>query len=157
MIETRLAHQHDCFILSKRLRQADLDEIQAASGVTPHLALRRGLEQSSECYSIIRPEAAYEPLAMFGVVSVALNPSVGQVWFLGSDEIRLHSMEFLRKSKGWVHNFHASYPVLYNNIDARNTTHIKWLQWLGFQFINELHNYGYEGRTFYHFVRMHNV
>lgn len=157
MIETRLAHQHDCSILAKRLRQEDLDEIQAASGVTPQLALRRGLEHSAECYTIIRPEAVYEPLAMFGVVSMDQNPAVGQVWFLGSDEIKTHSMEFLRKSKGWIENFHAGYPVLYNNIDARNTVHIKWLQWLGFQFINELHNYGYEGRTFYHFVRMHHV
>jgi len=157
MIDTRVSHQSDCLALSRNLRQADLDEIQAASGVMPHLALLRGFEQSSHCYTIVRPEAVYEPLAMFGVVSMALNPSVGQVWFLGSDEIKLHSMEFLRKSKGWVHNFHTEYPVLYNNIDSRNTVHIKWLQWLGFQFINELHNYGHEGRTFYHFVRINNV
>lgn len=156
-METRQATQLDCFTLSRKLRQADLDEIQASSGSTPYLALLRGLEHSAECYTILRSEAVYEPLAMFGVVSMDQNPAVGQVWFLGSDEIKTHSMEFLRKSKGWIENFHSGYPVLYNNIDARNTVHIKWLQWLGFQFINELHNYGYEGRTFYHFVRMHHV
>lgn len=71
---------------------------------------------------------------------------------LGSDLIKMHSIEFLRKSKEWVEA--QDYEILYNNIDARNTVHIKWLQWLGFTFIQELPNYGVEQRLFYQFVRI---
>lgn len=85
---------------------------------------------------------------------MASNPSIGQVWLLGTEGIKMHSIEFLRKSREWVSRLHEEFPVLYNDIDSRNTVHIRWLQWLGFKFINELPSYGYEGRLFYHFVRI---
>lgn len=147
----RPATMEDCLILGPILRKADKEEIQASSGDLPSDALLIGLRDSELCLSIVQDE---KPLAMFGVVRMAENPSVGQVWLLGTDEIKAHSMEFLRKSKEWVERLHRDFPVLYNNIDARNTVHIRWLQWLRFQFINELPSYGHEGRLFYHFVRI---
>lgn len=149
----RQARKEDTHLLAPRLRKADLDEISASSGERPQLALLRGLHESEQCYSVLmHPEAL--PIAMFGIVRMSDNPSVGQVWLLGSDDIGFNSIGFLRRSKEWVELFQLQFPVLYNNIDARNTVHIKWLQWLGFQFINELPNYGNESRTFYHFVRI---
>lgn len=149
----RAARKEDTHRLAPRLRKADLDEISASSGERPQLALLRGLMESEECYSVFADHGE-PPLAMFGIVRMAENPSVGQVWLLGSDDIKFNSIGFLRRSKEWVELFQLKFPVLYNNIDARNTVHIKWLQWLGFQFINELQNYGNERRTFYHFVRI---
>jgi hypothetical protein len=150
-MNTRLATCEDCFALGPVLRQADKDEIQASSGSDPTGALFLGWRESEVCYTIVDAD---QPLAMFGVVRMASNPSIGQVWLLGTEGIKMHSIEFLRKSREWVSRLHEEFPVLYNDIDSRNTVHIRWLQWLGFKFINELPSYGYEGRLFYHFVRI---
>jgi hypothetical protein len=150
-MNTRPTRKEDCIYLATRLRQADLDEVKAASGLDPCEALLEGLFHSQQCHTVVDGDT---PLAVFGVCPAPLNDSVGIVWLLGSDALKMHSIEFLRKSKGWVDELHKAFPVLYNNIDARNTVHIKWLQWLGFNFINEIPEYGVERRPFYHFVRI---
>lgn len=150
-MKTRQADEVDCALLSSILRQADLDEIAAASGERPLVALCKGLWASEFCHAITEDDENH-PLAIFGIVRVESNPTIGLVWMLGSDLIKMHSIEFLRKSKEWVEA--QDYEILYNNIDARNTVHIKWLQWLGFTFIQELPNYGVEQRLFYQFVRI---
>lgn len=154
MIEVKQSKYADPVMLWKHLRKADVDEIKAASGMHPLDALVMGYEESDECYTIWANE---ERLGMFGVSQDAGNQSVGRVWLLGTDGIMAHKYDFLRKSVQWRDELHKRFPVLYNNIDARNEVHIKWLQWLDFSFINSMENYGYEGRPFYQFVRLHNV
>jgi hypothetical protein len=154
MIEVKQAEYLDVTKLWKTLRKADVEEIQAASGLHPSEALLLGYEHSIECYTIW---AEGERLGMFGVVLEEVNPSIGRVWLLGTDLIPTHKIEFLRKSTEFVVDFNKRFPVLFNNIDARNEVHIKWLQWLGFSFINKIENYGHEGRLFYQFVRINHV
>jgi len=150
MIEVRPTERDDAERLAPNLRQADLDEIKAGSGWNPYLALLVGIDASKECYTATIDG---EPVAIFGVCGDE-NPSVGRIWLLGSDIIKSHRIDFLRKSIEWVKHFQELYPVLYNNIDARNHVHIRWLQWLGFTFIQVFPNYGAEQRPFYQFVRM---
>jgi len=154
MIEVMPSRYADPVKLWKHLRKADVDEITAASGMHPLDALMMGYEESDECYTIW---ADGERLGMFGVAQETINPSIGRVWLLGTDGILKHKFDFLRKSLLWREELHHRFPVLYNNIDARNEVHIKWLQWLDFSFISTMENYGYEGRPFYQFVRLHNV
>lgn len=153
MIEVRPTIQGDAESLAPRMREADKAEVKAASGKHPYLVLLEGIEASEQAYTAL---VDGEPIAIFGVCPTD-NPSVGVVWLLGSDVISAHRIDFLRKSRDWVERFQSKYPVLCNSIDARNTVHIKWLQWLGFTFIQELQNHGVEHRLFYQFVRIPHV
>ena len=150
MITIRKAEVDDAVFLALHMRKEDVAEVAAASGLCPEEALIVGMSVSRECYSVLGDGT---PIAMFGVCPDE-NASVGRVWMLGSDAIHAHRFDFLRKSLEWVEHFHNLYPVLHNYIDARNTVHIKWLQWLGFTFIKELPDYGMEQELFYHFVRI---
>jgi len=150
MIEARLAEPKDAFLLGPRMRQEDVDEVKACSGLFPAEALLLGVEKSVECYTLW---AGDQPLAMYGIVEDQ-NPSIGCIWLLGSDLIYEHRVAFLRISRPWIERFQSQYPILYNYIDARNTVHIRWLQWLGFSFISEHPEYGVEKRLFYQFIRI---
>lgn len=150
MIEVHPTKPEDAYLVAPRMRQEDINEVKAASGLGPLEGLQRGIEASAECYTIWVGD---NPIGIFGVVPTG-NESIGCVWMLGTDIIKEHQIEFLRKSIEWRDEFQNTYSVLFNNIDARNTLHIKWLQWLGFTFINQFPEYGAELRPFYQFVRI---
>ena len=139
----------DVEYLGSRLRQADIDEITANGGLTPHEALEAGLANSTICQS-----AHYkgEPFLMFGAAPVLDN--VGLVWMLGSDVISKAWLPVLRRSRDCLQELHDEFDLLFNYVDARNTVHIKWLRWLGFSFINLHPEFGVGRLPFYEFVRI---
>ena len=150
MIEVRPTKPEDASRMAPRMRQADIDEIRASSGLNHYEGLQQSVKASVECYTAW---IGNSPIAIFGI-SATDNESIACIWMLGTDIIKEHRIEFLRKSREWVDEFQNTYSVLFNNIDARNTVHIKWLQWLGFTFINQFPEYGAELRPFYQFVRI---
>jgi hypothetical protein len=150
MITIRNASIEDALKLAETMRSEDVAEVYASSGLDPLSALLIGIDNSTEAKVAIGDD---EPIAIFGVCPDG-NESIGRVWLLGSDAIHDHRFDFLRKSKEWVDVLNIQYPVIYNHIDSRNTVHIRWLQWLGFSFINETPDYGFEKRPFYQFVRI---
>jgi len=150
MIEVRPTTDGDAERVAPRMRQEDIDEVRAASGKHHYIALLDSIDASIECYTAW---VRNSPIAIFGICR-GENESIGCIWLLGTDAISGNQIDFLRKSKHWIDEFQSRYAVLYNNIDARNTVHIKWLQWLGFTFINHFPEYGAEGRPFYQFVRI---
>lgn len=152
MIEIRPARRQDAFILGPHLRKADVDEVWASSGLLPIEALLAGMDASIECYTMTAGDSI---LCIFGI-GRDQNSSIGRIWMLGSDHIHSHKFEFLRISKEWVDRFQSNYPILYNFIDARNTVHIRWLHWLGFTFISEHPDFGFEKKLFYQFIRIQN-
>jgi hypothetical protein len=132
------------------MRAADIAEVRASCGLDHYSALLESIRSSSCCYTAW---VGQSPIAIFGIAPTD-NPSIARIWLLGTDQIQGHALEFLRKSREWVDHFQSIHPVLFNNIDARNTVHIRWLQWLGFTFINQFPDYGAESRPFYQFVRI---
>lgn len=135
--------------LIPRLRDADVSEIWAANHEEPPLALRRGYELSSPCYTVVYRE---EPILIFGASEV--QPDVGCVWGLGSNLVSDAWRPFLRISRPSIELLHEDYSMLFNFVDARNTTHINWLRWLDFKFINRHEEFGAEQLPFYEFVRI---
>jgi hypothetical protein len=75
------------------------------------------------------------------------------VWLVGTDDLIAHSTTFLRHSRQWLATMHEHYRLLYNVIDARNEVHLRWLEWLGFEFIQDVPRYGVERRKFILFRR----
>jgi DNA phosphorothioation-dependent restriction protein DptG len=95
------------------------------------------------------------PIAMWGVTPDA--GKVGRVWMLGTNELvsnRRIRLRFLREVREYLQQLFKTYAVLWNCVDARNTVHVRWIQWMGFTFVAEHPNYGAEGRLFLEFCQV---
>ena len=137
--------------LAPRIRLADVEEVYAIAKIGMHQALTMSFHDSLEVNSIVAPDG--EVIGMFGVTD-SQDPLLFSVWMLCSDRLPEISRPFLRQSKEWVKKKNASYPILYNYVDARNTKAIQWLKYLGFVFVQRMDNFGFGRKTFYEFVRI---
>ena len=144
----RLATEVDCIYLSENLREEDIQEIKAVTGLPPLLSLLCGLKMSS--VPLVICNADCKPVAMLGVVP---NGLIGFIWMVGTDDLKKISLSFLRNSKDVCDVLKGKHQILHNYVDKRNKLHINWLKWMGFSIINEI-NYGIENRKFYEFVKI---
>ncbi len=152
--KVRLSVRHskieDCEVVFNKLREADRDEVQAVYGESTAEALVFSWSQTEEPFTIV--SNGETPEALFGVVPV--EEKVGCIWLLGSDAIEKGRVRFLRESRRWLKHVSRDYHLLFNYVDERNTVHIRWIEWLGFTFINRHEHYGVESRPFLEFVRI---
>lgn len=137
--------------LALKLRAADLAELTAVTDRPIAEVLREGAVNSVPSCSVI--SASGEVVGLFGVMPVGQRS--GRVWLVGSDELTTNPLrkQFIRESRLYLRNLQNHYPLLFNVIDERNKLHVRWLQWLGFTFINRIPAYGREQRPFLEFVR----
>jgi hypothetical protein len=143
--------EKDAYELAPRLRKADLEEVDAASGENPLEALIRGYEHSYQPFTILVNDRV---AGMFGAVPLDQEFVVGAVWLLGSDDIFNVRMPFARQSRLWVDVVHKPFSVLTNWVDERNCVHVRWLKWVGFKFIAKCERFGYRNLPFYEFVKI---
>ena len=145
----KVATLEEANYLSTRLRQEDIDECRAHSNSKPLDALTLGIKNSHLPFAVYNNK--HNPVMIMGVVPQGKN--LGMIWLLSSPEINNMPLTFLRHCKKVLECYNQTFPVLYNYIDARNTLHLKWLKWLGFQFIKVHQNFGYEQIKFIEFIR----
>jgi len=146
--KVRPAVLSDAAELAPRLRKADLQELAASTTLSPQEALEAGFKAGS-AYAVETPNGV---IALFGV-SATPEPLLGSVWMLASEELVKIQLTFLRHSREWLHRLSAGYSLLGNFVDARNTTHIRWLRWLGFRFLRQV-PIGINGENFIEFVML---
>lgn len=139
MAYVRASQGEDAYYLAPRLREADKNEIAAASGLDPLAALLVGLITSQPCRTICAADS--EPIGIFGVVPDKEDKNVGSVWMMATDRIEepRNATPFLRQCRDWVEVMNGMYPTLWNAVDARNELHLKWLKWCGFEFTQEVY------------------
>jgi ribosomal protein S18 acetylase RimI-like enzyme len=140
----------DVYDLAPRMREADVEEVWATSGVKPLEALLISFINAAECNTIIAPDG--EVVGMFGV-----NPKTtlhAFPWMLCSDRLPEIRKEFIPQSLDWVKDMNEKYPILYNYVDVNNRIAIRWLRYLGFNFIRRIEEFGYGKKPFYEFVRI---
>jgi hypothetical protein len=149
----RPAVPQDAHFLAPRMRPEDIAEVAALSGHTPLQSLLASLEEGAECLSII--DNHEEVVGMFGINHW---PDFGEdqaaVWLLASPGLVAIQREFMRQTRSMLRMFHRQYPLLWNVVDERNTTHIRWLRYFGFSFLQRHERLGVEGRPFLEFVRI---
>lgn len=129
------------------VREADVEELSAAAGITPLEAMLIGRKWSVECWCGM---ADGEPICIFGVSSASPLSRSGHPWMVGTEHLDRLAFGFLRRSRNVVHDMLSRYDELYNYVDARNTRAIRWLRWLGFT-IMDTEPYGLCGLPFHRF------
>lgn len=128
-------------------RQADREELWAASRSEPLEAMVRGLESTPESWTAIYEG---EPACMFGAWPFSALGGIAAAWMIGSRVLDRHGAQrdLLRLSRPVVQYMGDQYPaLLYNFVDERNTSAIRWLRWLGFEFAEAI-PYGVDGLPF---------
>lgn len=137
-LEVVPASIHHCFLLSPNLRQADKDEIKAATGGLPLRSLVEGVKSSKQAWTLLYKG---QPVFIFGVVDLG---KLGAVWALGAEFPREIRKPLLRYSKWWLEWLSRDFEYVGNLIDCRNTVHIRWLEWLGFTMCEAHFRNGYK-------------
>lgn len=127
------------------MRQADRDEVFAASGRSPADALIFSLRKSSHAWTAMIDGV---PEVMFGVGDLNVLAGVGAPWLLGTDAVERHYVAFLRCSVGFRDQLLQRYSTLRNFVDVRNRASIRWLRWLGFTLSDPVALRGHEFRLF---------
>lgn len=135
----------DVFELAKHLRRDDINELRALN-TTPRRSLLRGFIYSDECFTA---KFKGKIIGMFGYSGFLMPSDTATIWFLGSDEMTRHPVAFLRDGRKYIEKFSKKYSVLFNVVDKRNKTHIKWLKHVGMTFTNSVIVNGYEFLRFY--------
>lgn len=125
---TRLASVDDCAELALTLREADRIELAMGGSSGAYEALVRGVAMSEDPQAIINPQG--EVVGIVGVVP--MGPFSGSPWMLAADGLEDIKWRFLRECRTQLNALHDRYPFLHNHVWEGNTTHIRWLKWLGF-------------------------
>lgn len=150
VVTVRDAILEDAAVLASRLRAADLRELEAVTTKTPQQAIEEGIK-AGQAYTAVLSTG--EIVAVFGVAPT-IEPRLGAVWLLASDDILKIRLTFLRHSRAWLSHLFSKYSLLGNYVDARNELHVSWLKWLGFRFLRKA-PLGRNGEEFYEFVKLH--
>lgn len=134
-------------LITADVRQADIDELYAASEITPELAMWKGLAVSTHAWVGF---IDHEPVCMFGVVPRSVLSGRGIPWMIGTNALDRHAAEFLKGCRPQVAEMRSVYNLLENYVDARNTKAIRWLRWLGFE-IGPAQPHGPHAAPFHYF------
>lgn len=153
MLTFRPTIKYDVYVVASKMREADVEEVFAASGLSPLDGLEKCVEGSDEAITILLNDS---PIAIFGYKVTEAN-LCGLVWMLGSDDVFNCKIEFLKKSRFWVNYIQTKVPLIYNLVYHKNIVHIKWMEWLGFRFVRTLEKAGHLNLPFIEFVRLRNV
>ncbi len=141
MIEVVPARASHLRSIAARMRQADRDEIAAASGRSPLAALSLSYRKSRMCWVAL---INGQPEVIFGAGDLNVLTGTGSPWLLGTDAVDVFGREFLRGSLHWRDQLLQRYSVLRNVVDCRNAVSIRWLEWLGFEFSPPFQHRGHD-------------
>ena len=138
----------DCRELAENMREEDRWEVFHAAGLQSHEAVMVSMASSEYIYA---GKINGKVVCIFGVGEV--SPGVGCPWMLATDLLTTVKKTFLRHCRPFVEAMNERYPLLTNKVWVENTTHIRWLKWLGFTFLPHK-TVTASGATFQDFVRI---
>jgi hypothetical protein len=152
MAYTRPAIIEDAVYLSKYIREDDIQEVRAMSGNDILSSLIFGVLFSDEPLAICGDDN--KVIGLMGVIdNKDTDIKIGSVWLLASDELLKYKRQLIKESLKYTEFYQSKYDILWNYVDKRNITHIRWLKFCGFSFIKEV-NIGIENRKFLEFIRV---
>jgi len=139
-----LARYQDCYIeptkkgdavkLFNELRDCDAEEC-IGMGVNPYDACILSAQPREKTFTI-RSNSDDGVIACFGVGDAGKN-KVGCIWMLGTDRVKEISHTFLSHSKEWIDYLVEGYAYVGNVVSTKNKVSMRWLKWVGAEFIKE--------------------
>lgn len=135
-------------IIAQNTRQPDIDELWASSCSSPLNAMKNGIQFGDFALTGL---ADGKPVCMWGVVGVSLIGHVGVPWMVGTKDLDVLAIPFLRHSRKAIASTFQKYKSLVNYVDQRNTKAIQWLKWLGFNIEKKAEPYGVYQLPFHRF------
>lgn len=111
------------------MRQEDKDEIWHLARSSPGDALRAGFIGGEICRTMLLDGHV---VCIFGIGGI--KGEVGVPWLLASDLLKKVRKTFIRQAKDTLAEISKGYPLLINVAWTKNTEHIRWLKWMGFDF-----------------------
>jgi hypothetical protein len=136
--------------VATNLRPADKAEALAAAGVPAIVALAESVHHSRATWSLYAEDTV---AGLLGLQDTAV-PEIGVVWMLCTPVIDRYPFTFLRDARELLPIVHRYHPIVTNQVDERNTVHIRWLRWMGFTFLRRIERWGAESRPFFEFARL---
>jgi hypothetical protein len=134
--------------MAPHLRTAEVQEVMAASGLTPEQTLLAELAQSLVAWAwLVDGQVG----CMFGVVQPSLLDEESYPWFLTTALVEQHARQFARCCKQLLPELLRHYPKLIGQVDARYRLSIRWLTWLGAT-LQPAAPYGVAGLPFHRFT-----
>jgi len=111
------------------IRQADRDEIEGALQISLNTSLADGLANCCKASKIVVDGLI---VALFG--DTRHDERLGIPWLVSTTHVERYPRAFLQVCKPEVEEMLVRHEALINFVDVRNTTAIRWLEWLGFTF-----------------------
>ena len=137
----------DAIAIIPNIREADLDEVTAATGLPIRQVMIDCVRFSTHAWVGL---ADGEYVCIFGVSPVNILAGQGAPWMIGTHGVELHQFAFLRRCRWCVRIMKGIYNHLSNYVDVRNERAIEWLKWLGATF-DEPAPHGAQGLPFMRF------
>lgn len=147
----RPATLEDVLDVSKRLREADRQEVLASVGMEPEHAFPFFFSEGKDihCAGL---NLDGRPEVLWGFDPIEGVPGAAVAWLVSSPRIYEHPVEFTINARDGFNEAHERYELLTNFIDARNERHLKWLKWMGFKFIRRIEHFGAQSLPFIEFA-----
>lgn len=142
----RPATPEDFAVLLSDLRNADRQEIIAATGQTPE----KVVPKLAEVAEVLAFDIGGKLAAIGGVFPVSLVEQSGQPWMLGTDVMDRNPGALNKAMRGYLQHVLKRYKHLENWVDARNVKSVRWIRRLGFK-IHPAKPYGPQGLPFHRF------
>lgn len=146
----RPAVMDDAQRIAPLLREKDVREIAAASGLTPEVSLFLAFIGPGE--RVIAETPNGEPILIGGIKPT--HAKAAAIWMLATPLLEQYALPSVRTTRRWLDEWHKTYPLLWNRAWEGNDLHVRWLQMLGFSFISREH---VRGHSFIQFARLKHV
>ena len=138
----------DVQALVENMREGDRLEVQAATGAPVEDAIIDSIRAS---VWVLALEVDGELGMIFGLAPMGgLIGRAAAPWALGTIAVERRPRALIELGPRYLDAMLASYPHLYNYVDARNTRSIRWFKWMGFQF-HDAEPFGAAGLPFHRF------
>lgn len=126
-MQIRKATYSDAAYLFERLAKADRIEMQLLDCQYPLAELLASVARPNTYAVLVEGKVA----AMFGCVA---KQGYAKPWMLSTDQIYKARM-LARQGRGIVDEWTKQYTYLTNVAWSGNRAHLKWIDWLGFEFV----------------------
>lgn len=124
--------EDDLLLYDLKLRKADQDELEAASGLSAKAAL---VSSVADCVGKVWLSSCDgQPFMVSGVEPSPFKPGEGTIWAVGTDLITGGGIDIIRWAKGHVASMGEGFTKLSNFMDRRNVVHRRYVESLGFTF-----------------------